>query len=124
MIKQPTNGGLLREERQHVDVDRVNRVEHVLRAAALLETKRELADRDGDVETRQVLLRKRDLLCELCMREDVVEERLRAELDHPRHELGLRVRVQSGEEGVTPAFPQVVAVEAELSEGGGESLMR
>lgn len=45
-----TNRSILGEERQHVDVDKVNRIQYVLRATALLVAIRELADRDGDIQ--------------------------------------------------------------------------
>lgn len=99
-----------------MDVDRVDRIEHVLRAPALLVPKRELADRDGDAEARQVRLRKRDLLRELVVREHVVEQRLRAKLQHARHELRERVRVQGGQERVASRDPDVASVEPELQE--------
>ena len=104
----------LREERQHMNVDRVNRIEDVLRAATLLVPVRKLADGDRDREAREVLFCEDDLFCKLAVREDVVEERLGPELQHPRHELGARVRVQIGEERVAAAYPDVVPVKAEL----------
>ena len=110
------SGRLLREERQHVNVDGVDGVEDVLRAAALLVAIRELADGDGDVQARQVLLREQHLLRELVVREHVVEERLRAELDHARHELCQGVRVQSGEESVASRDPDIIAIEPKLRE--------
>ena len=97
-----------------MDIDRVDGVEDVLRAAALLVAVRELADSDGDVEAGEVLLREDDLLRKLRVREDVVEERLGPELEHARDELGARVRVERGEERVAPSDPQVVAVKPEL----------
>ena len=95
-------------------VDRVDRVQQVLRPAALLEPKRELAHGDRDVEARQVLLREPDLLRELRVREYVVEKRLGPELENARHEFSLWVRVQCGEERVPSGDPEVVEVEAEL----------
>ena len=97
-----------------MNVDRVDRIEDVLRTAALLVSVRELADGDGDVEAREVLLCEDDLLCKLVVRKDVVEERLGPELEHARDELGARVRVERGEERVAPPDPQVVAVKPEL----------
>lgn len=104
---------LLGEEREHMDVDGVDGIEHVLRAAALLVPVRELADRDGDVQAREVLLGQHDLFRKLVVREHVVEERLRAKLQDPCHELGLGIRVQRGVESVAPPDPLVGAVESE-----------
>lgn len=50
------------------------------------------------------------------MREHIVKQRLRAKLQHARHELRERVRVQGGEEGVAPRDPDVASVEPELQE--------
>lgn len=111
-----TSRRLRREERQHVYVDRVNHVEHVLPAAALLVARRELADGDGDVQAGEVRLREHDLLRERVVRDRVVEQRLRAELQHARHELRLRVRVQQREDRVAARDPDQVSVEPELAE--------
>lgn len=54
------------------------------------------------------------------MRQDIVVERLRAELDAARDELGQRVRVERREEGIAPADPDVVAIEAELERYQGQ----
>lgn len=111
-----TRRRVLVEERQHVDVDKVDRVEHVLRAPALLVPVRELAHRHGDAEAREVRLGEQDLLREHLVREHVVVQRLRAKLHAARDEFSTRVRVQGREQRVAPRLPDVPAREAELGE--------
>lgn len=77
-----------------MDVDEVDRIEHVLSATTLLVAIGKFGDSDRNVQARQVLLREGDLLRELGVREDVVEQRLGAELYAAGDELGERVRVQ------------------------------
>lgn len=97
-----------------MDVDEVNRVEDVLCAATLLVPICELADRHRDAQTREVRFCLLDLVCELCMRKDVVVKRLRAELHSTCDKFCLGVGVQRGEELVAPLLPLTPAVEAEL----------
>ena len=97
-----------------MNVDRVDRIEDVLRTAALLVPVRKLADGHGDVQAGEVLLREDDLLRELGVREDVVEKRLRPELEHARDELRFGIRVEGGEKCVAAPDPDVVKVETEL----------
>lgn len=97
-----------------MDVDEVNCIEHVLRAAVLLIPVCQLADRHRDAQAREVRLRVLDLARKLRVREDVVVERLGAELHAARDELRLGVRVQGGEELIAPRPPLIPTVEAEL----------
>ena len=50
------SGRLLREERQHVNVDGVDGVHHVLRSATLLVSVGQFADSHRNLEAREVLL--------------------------------------------------------------------
>ena len=99
-----------------MDVDRVDSIEHILRAPTLLVSIGQLGDGDRDIQARQVLLCEDDLLCQLGMWQNVVEERLRAKLDHACDELRQGVRVQSGEESVASRDPDIIAVEPKLCE--------
>ena len=94
------------------DIDDVEDFE--ARAAVHLEGPLHVRDGDGDLEAREVVLRGLDLGRELRGGQDAVQERLGAELDCARDELGLRVGVEGREERVAAALPLVVAVEAEL----------
>lgn len=116
-----TRRRLGREKRQHMRINPIHRLQH-LRAPlprALLEPIRHIAHRHihpRRVPARLLELRLevRDLRGERGGGEDVVEERLGAELDDARDEGGFGVRGEGGEEGGEAGLPGVAACEAEL----------
>lgn len=93
--------------------DRVDGVEYLHRTIleVLLVAVSQLADGNVDVKGGEVLLGSLYLGCELARRKDVVEERFRPELDEACDVWGLRVGVESGEEGVAASLPFVTAEE-------------
>lgn len=97
-----------------MDVDEVDGVQNILCSTALLIPVCKLTDGYRDVEARQILLRKDDLLGKLIVWENVIVEWLGTKLHASRDEFGQRIRVQGGEERVPSADPNIAAIEAEL----------
>ena len=97
-----------------MDVNEIDRVKDVLCSTTLLVAVCELANSDRDIQARQVCLGQDDLFCKLLVREDVVEQRLRAKLNAASDKLGEWVGVKGCEKGVSSRFPNVAAVKTEL----------
>lgn len=96
-------------------IDIVDGVKDVLRTTALLISVRKFAHSDRDIQTGQVLLGKQDLFGKFLVWEHSIVKRFGAKLNAASHEFCFGVRMQRRKECVSPAHPDIIEIEPELT---------
>ena len=74
----------------------------------------QIADRDQDMQTRKPRSRLTNLIRQFIDSQNTIEKRLRAKLQNSNHELGVFIRVKSGNQLITTRLPFITSVKSEL----------
>ena len=108
------SGRECREEREHVDINVINRIENVLSTTALLITVGELRNGDGYLYACELRLGRSDLGSEFGVGKDIVVQRLGAKLYATGDELGFWIGSERVDERITTCLPLVATIETKL----------